>query len=105
MQTWYWHESYYDEGWECDFEAMRLGATFAGLGLNAKPKFDDDGQPADGDNECWSITHYDEEDEEDPNAEFPQMKPVKDQKYKVGGKEYMVRLHPKPESAVVCSPD
>jgi hypothetical protein len=91
LQTWFWHNGYYEQGWECDFERMRLGATFTGLGLNAKPMFDDEDDPAGGDNECFSINHYDENDVEDPDAEFLQMKPVKDQKYKVGEKEYLVR--------------
>ena len=69
---------------------MRLGAAFNGLGLNAKPKYEDDGDPAEGDNDCFSITHYDEEDVIDPDADWPQMKPVKEQKYKVEEKEYMV---------------
>lgn len=70
---------------------MKLGNTFAGLGLNAKPSFEDDGEPADGDNDCFSLGNYDEEDIEDPNAPYPQMKPVMKHKYKVGEKEYMVR--------------
>lgn len=65
--------------------------AFAGLGLDAKPAYEDDGDPADGHNECLSITHYDEDDYVDPDAEWPQMRAVRDQKYTVDKKEYLVR--------------
>jgi hypothetical protein len=78
-----------DAGWECDFERMGLKNAFESQGLNAQPAFDDDGDPLDGHNICVSLQHYNEKDEEDEDAEFPQMRPVKDQKYTVGGKEYM----------------
>jgi hypothetical protein len=71
---------------------MRLGDTFTGLGLNARPRWDDNGNPAGGDNDCFSLTHYDKKDVKDPNAEWPQMKPVTEQKYTVDGKKYMVGL-------------
>ncbi|KAF1915304.1 hypothetical protein BDU57DRAFT_476936 [Ampelomyces quisqualis] len=89
LSKWGWHESDNDKGWDCDYERMRLGNAFKGLGLNAKSKYEDDGDPADGDNECFSITHYDKENAKDPDAEWPQMKPVTEQKYKVNGKEFM----------------
>jgi hypothetical protein len=90
LEKWGWHESDYDRGWECDFERMRLSAAFQGLGLNAKPRYDDDGEPANGDNDCFSITHYDKENYADPQAEWPQMMPLLKQKYFVDGKEYTV---------------
>jgi len=90
MLKWFWHENDYDKSWECDFERMRLTAAFEGLGMNAKPRYDDEGNPADGDNDCFSIAHYDKEDYVDPNDEWPAMKPVIHQKYKVGDKEYTV---------------
>jgi hypothetical protein len=90
LAKWGWHDSDYDKGWECDFERMRLGAAFNGLGLNAKSRYDDEGNPTDGDNDCFSIIHYDKEDVKDPNAEWPDMKPIREQKYKVGEKEYTV---------------
>jgi hypothetical protein len=71
---------------------MRLSATFNGLGLNAKSRYDDEGNPSNGDNDCSSITHYDKEDVKDPNAEWPDMRPVREQKYKVGEKEYTVSI-------------
>jgi hypothetical protein len=97
LSRWGWHESEYDKGWECDFERMRLAKVFKGLGLNAKPKYEDDGDPAGGDNDCFSITHFDKndskEDEDENEDEFPQMKPVYEQKYNVNGNEYTVSYY------------
>jgi hypothetical protein len=73
---------------------MRLAAAFNGLGLNAKSRYDDEGNPGEGDNDCFSITHYDKEDVKDPNAEWPDMKPVTEQKYQVGEKVYLVSTTP-----------
>lgn len=75
---------------------MRLGMAFKGLGLNAKRKYEDDGDPAGGDNDCLSITHFDKndtEEDDDDDDEFPQMKPVDEQKYNVNGKEYTVSCY------------
>ena len=80
MSKWFWHESDFKRGRECDFERRRLGTAFNALGLNAKPRYQDDGNLADGDNECFSITHQDKIDKT----------PVNKQKYKVDGKQYAV---------------
>lgn len=93
LERWNWQYNDWDEGSQCDFEAYGLKKAFTGLGLNAKPAYDDDGEPADGHNECFSVTHYSVHDYVDPNAEFPQMKPTKDQKYMVDKKQYMVGRH------------
>ncbi|KAF1944522.1 hypothetical protein EJ02DRAFT_464107 [Clathrospora elynae] len=89
LAAWYWHDADYDRGWECDFERMGLKKAFEGQGLNAESAFEDDGDPVDGHNDCLSVTHYDEKSVEDPNAEWPHMKPTKDQKYMVGNTQYM----------------
>jgi hypothetical protein len=73
---------------------MRLAAAFNGLGLNAKSRYDDEGNPDEGDNYCLSITHYDKENVQDPDAEWPEMKPVTEQKYQVGEKVYTVSSTP-----------
>jgi hypothetical protein len=67
---------------------MRLGAAFNGLGLNAESRYDDESNPGDGDNDCFSITHYDKNNVKDPDADWPDMKPVKEQTYWVSEKEY-----------------
>lgn len=51
MLNWFWHENDSDKGRECDFERMRLTAAFEGLGMDAKPRYDDECDPADGDND------------------------------------------------------
>jgi hypothetical protein len=88
LGKWFWWVGSYDAGWECDFERMGLENAFESQGLNAKPAFDDDGNPLDGHNSCVALTHYNSDDEDD-EADFPQMKPVTEQKYIVDGKEYM----------------
>ncbi|KAH9865863.1 hypothetical protein J1614_009450 [Plenodomus biglobosus] len=88
LEEWFWHDHDWDQDWECDWRRIGLKNAFEGQGLNADPAFDDDGDPQDGHNECISITHFDENDVEDVHAPWPQMKPVKDQHYKVRGKEY-----------------
>jgi hypothetical protein len=86
MLKWFWHENDYEKGWECDFERLCLMAAFEVLRMNAKPRYDDESDPADGGNDCFSIGHYDKEDYVDPDAEWPAMKPVTQQKFKVGEK-------------------
>ncbi|KAF2032516.1 hypothetical protein EK21DRAFT_109896 [Setomelanomma holmii] len=90
LKTWYWWEETVDfkRGKHCDFVTQQLKDAFAGVGLNAKPKTNDEGSPADGDNDCIGATHYNEKDWEDLEAEVPVPKEAKDQKYKVGDKEY-----------------
>ena len=88
MRTWFWHEGDIDQGWDCDFERMGLQDAFRGLGVNPKPMLTDEGDPAGGDNYGFLISHYNEYDFQDPNAEFPRMRLVEEQKYVVGGKEY-----------------
>jgi hypothetical protein len=73
---------------------MRLAAAFNGLGLNAKSRYDDEGNLDEGDNDCFSITHYDKENVKDPDVEWPEMKPVAEQKYQVGEKVYTVSSTP-----------
>jgi hypothetical protein len=95
MKTWFWHEGEMKKrGTSCDFDKMRLTNVFQGLGLNTQPRFQDDGQPAGGDNDCLTIEHYDAKDYIDPSADKKKMKPYAEQKYKVGEKEYKVRHHP-----------
>jgi hypothetical protein len=91
LQKWFWHESQYDKGWECDFEGMGLKTTFEGLGLNSQSKYDDEGDPQEGSNDCFSIQHYDEMWVADPDDPWGETIPIKDQKYNVDGKEYTVR--------------
>ena len=90
IPLWYWHEASIDKGWDADFEAMGLRTAFEGHGLNSQPKFDDDGDRLDGSNECFKITHYDEQWEENPGSMFGSMMPCRNQKYPVAGKEYSV---------------
>lgn len=70
---------------------MGLKTTFEGLGLNSQSKYDDEGDPQAGSNDCYSIQHYDEYWVADPDDEWGQTIPIKDQKYKADGKEYTVR--------------
>jgi len=77
---WYWHEAYVEVDWDCDFEAAGLKTAFDGLELDSLPVYDENGDPM-GDNNCWSIHHYDD----DSNKE------INDQKYITNGKEYTVR--------------
>ncbi|KAI8936195.1 hypothetical protein NX059_006626 [Plenodomus lindquistii] len=90
LATWGWHYNDWDRGYECDYARQGLAIAFAGMGLNAFPAINDEGDPAGGNNECISITHYDENDVIDPNDEWGQMKDVKDQHYTVDGKQYTV---------------
>ncbi|KAF2856423.1 hypothetical protein T440DRAFT_439477 [Plenodomus tracheiphilus IPT5] len=85
---WFWHVGDWEWGSECDWEHIGLKQAFEGQGLNAYPAFEDDGDEMDGHNECISMTHYDADDIEDPNADPPEMRPIKDQHYQVGGKQY-----------------
>jgi len=50
------------------------------LELDSLPVYDENGDPM-GDNNCWSIHHYDDDSDEEIN----------DQKYIANGKEYTVR--------------
>ena len=70
---------------------MGLKTTFEGLGLNSQSKYDDEGDPQAGSNDCYSIQHYDEYWVADPDDEWGQTIPIKDQKYRADGKEYTVR--------------
>ncbi|KAB2101342.1 hypothetical protein AG0111_0g10424 [Alternaria gaisen] len=62
--------------------------TSRSLGLNSQSKYDDEGDPQAGSNDCYSIQHYDEYWVADPDDEWGQTIPIKDQKYKADGKEY-----------------
>jgi hypothetical protein len=55
---------------------MRLAAAFHGLGLNAKSRYDDESNRDEGDNDCFSITHYNKKNAKDSDAEWPEIKPV-----------------------------
>lgn len=90
LKEWGWHESADMDTDEADFDKQNLRTTFDALKLNTKPKYDDDGDPVGGDNEFISLAHFDYKDYEDPSAQFPRMKDLLKQKYKVGDKEYSV---------------
>lgn len=68
---------------------MGLKTAFEALGLDARPRYDDEGNPQEGANDCLAIQHYDQN-RADPDDEWGQMIPVMEQKYYVGGKQYMV---------------
>jgi hypothetical protein len=55
-----------------------MGRIYTALGLSTKPRWDNDGEPMGGDNECYSLKH------DNPNGK------LRDAKYRVGKKEYMV---------------
>lgn len=78
LATWFWHVDKWYDGWFCDFERIGLKQSFLAQGLNARPAFDDDGKPADGHNECFSLKHFADRDS----------RLYQDQKYYVNGKEY-----------------
>ncbi|EOA81968.1 uncharacterized protein SETTUDRAFT_72231, partial [Exserohilum turcica Et28A] len=78
LETWHWDEEPLYADWDCDFEAKSLSTVFQALGINPYPAYDDDGEPADGENECYVVSH----------AEFGSGVPVRDQRYHVNGREY-----------------
>ncbi|KAH7080614.1 hypothetical protein BKA63DRAFT_563290 [Paraphoma chrysanthemicola] len=88
LKTWFWHEGPTKRGTNCDCDKMRLTNVFQGLGLNGKPMWSDEGQPAGGDNVCANIEHINSYDFIDPTADKKIKKAPKLQKYKVGEKEF-----------------
>ncbi|KAI4940565.1 hypothetical protein J4E86_010765 [Alternaria arbusti] len=89
VPLWYWHEAEVDTSWDGDFEAQGLRTAFEGHGLNSRPKFDEDGDRVDGSNQCFKITHYDEDRLPDPRPQFGGMMACKDQDYHVAGRKYL----------------
>ena len=90
LARWNWYEAYYDKGWECNFEQEGLKDAFNGLGLDGRPLWDEDGEKADGDNDCYALHHWEME-SADPNDPWAEMMPILEQKYQVNGKDYTVR--------------
>jgi hypothetical protein len=69
---------------------MGLKTAFEGLGLNSKPKYNDEGELQEGTNDCFSLHHYDGDLSEDSDNLYGPMKSAKDQHYYVGGTQYSV---------------
>jgi len=101
VPLWYWHEAEVDTSWDGDFEAQGLRTAFEGHGLNSRPKFDEDGDRVDGSNQCFKITHYDEDRLPDPRPQFGGMMACKDQDYHVAGRKYLV-CHTRSNSTCSC---
>jgi hypothetical protein len=60
MARWNWHiNAHYEPDYACDFENWGLKRAVEGLGLDWRPSVDEDGDPTDGHNDCFSIQHYD----------------------------------------------
>ncbi|EUC33421.1 hypothetical protein COCCADRAFT_96195 [Bipolaris zeicola 26-R-13] len=58
LGLWGWFNTPTAQGRECDFRSVGLQYAFEGLGLNYEPKYDDGFQPANGENVCFSILHW-----------------------------------------------
>lgn len=115
IRTWGWHEATYSAAFNCDFRddievesSHKIGIALASMGLSQIPV------GAGGDNECYSIEHYDEtlvdEGEEVPLEE--QWYIVNDREYPCTGAHYRFAMNRKggaifaqnlvkPESAAV----
>jgi hypothetical protein len=84
MTKWFWHiNGNYEVDYDCNFEAMGLKAAFNGMGLDARPTYDDDGEPTGGHIDGFSLQHYDLQDVYSGGA-------IKNQHYNVDGKQYTV---------------
>jgi hypothetical protein len=73
----------YEVDYDCDFEAMGLQTVFNGMGLDAKPAYNDDGDPTGGHIEGFSIQHYDLQDVYGGGS-------INEQHYTVASKQYTV---------------
>ena len=87
LSLWYWHSASYDQDFNCNLSddiehdhTNHIGTALEALQLSQKPRTDG------GHNVGYSIEHFDEDAKDDDGDE----KPVDDQYYFVGNKEYRV---------------
>ncbi|KZM22752.1 hypothetical protein ST47_g6100 [Ascochyta rabiei] len=84
IHKWGWHKAYYMPEVNCDFRddptmgTNRIGTALSALGLSPLPA------SAGGDNECYSIEHFDETLMEDEDDEIP----IDEQYYNINGLDY-----------------
>ncbi|EUC42920.1 hypothetical protein COCMIDRAFT_54183, partial [Bipolaris oryzae ATCC 44560] len=87
LRLWGWHHADTPQGEDCNFEWEGLEDAFEGLGLDYGPMFDERNKDIGGENECFSIEHWNRDLTFPEDVDLDPI-PIIEQRYYVNGKEY-----------------